>query len=87
MDAYPLIICASEKASNTPDLSASIYLDMALMGHGRVLVEAVSPVALEDSALTVQQELQSRLREADRLRLKQVERLIRVDPPAGGICA
>ena len=40
---------------------------------GRVLVEAVSPVALE-IALTVQQELQSRLEEADRLRLKQVER-------------
>jgi hypothetical protein len=36
-------------------------------------VEAVSPVALE-VALTVQQELQSRLEEADRLRQKQVER-------------
>ena len=40
---------------------------------GELLVEAVSPVALE-VALTVQQELQSRLEEADRLRLQQVER-------------
>ena len=40
---------------------------------GELLVEAVSPVALE-VALTVQQELQSRLEEADELRLKQVER-------------
>src|SRR5215831_19598774 len=36
-------------------------------------IEAVSPVALE-VALRVQQELQSRLEEADSLRLKQVER-------------
>ncbi|MBC8164434.1 MAG: recombinase family protein [Bryobacteraceae bacterium] len=40
---------------------------------GALLIEAVSPVALE-VALSVQQELQSRLEEADRLRLKQVER-------------
>jgi DNA invertase Pin-like site-specific DNA recombinase len=40
---------------------------------GALLIEAVSPVALE-VALSVQQELQSRLEEADSLRLKQVER-------------
>src|SRR5215472_11347087 len=40
---------------------------------GELLVEAVSPVALE-VALSVQQELQARLEEADRLRQKQVER-------------
>ena len=40
---------------------------------GELLVEAVSPVALE-VALAVQQELQSRLEDADRLRLQQVER-------------
>lgn len=40
---------------------------------GALLVEAVSPVALE-VALSVHQELQSRLEEADRLRLQQVER-------------
>ena len=57
---------------------------------GALLIEAVSPVAIE-VALTVQQELQSRLEEADSLRLKQVEqaqyeadlarrRYMRVDP-------
>ena len=40
---------------------------------GALLIDAVSPVALE-VALNVQQELQSRLEEADRLRLRQVER-------------
>jgi DNA invertase Pin-like site-specific DNA recombinase len=40
---------------------------------GQLLVEAVTPVALE-VALTVQQELQSRCQEADRLRQTQVER-------------
>jgi len=40
---------------------------------GNILVEAVTPVTLE-VALAVQQELQSRLDEADRLRQQQVER-------------
>ena len=40
---------------------------------GDLLVEAISPLTL-DVALTVQQELQSRLEEADRLRQKEVER-------------
>jgi DNA invertase Pin-like site-specific DNA recombinase len=40
---------------------------------GELLVEAVSPLALE-VALCVQQELQCRIEEADRLRQKQVER-------------
>jgi len=40
---------------------------------GNILVESVTPVALE-VALAVQQELQSRLEEADRLRQQQVER-------------
>lgn len=40
---------------------------------GNILVETVTPVALE-VALAVQQELQSRLEEADRLRQQQVER-------------
>jgi len=40
---------------------------------GEILIEAMSPMALE-VALAVQQELQSRLEETDRLRRKQVER-------------
>ena len=40
---------------------------------GRLLVEAVTPMALE-AALSVQQELQARREETDRLRRQQVER-------------
>jgi hypothetical protein len=40
---------------------------------GNILVEVITPITL-DVALAVQQELQSRLDEADRLRLQQVER-------------
>jgi hypothetical protein len=40
---------------------------------GDILMEAMNPVAL-DVALAVQEELQSRLEEADRLRQTQVER-------------
>jgi hypothetical protein len=40
---------------------------------GKLLVEAVSPLALE-VALAVQQEIQTRVEEADRLRRTQVER-------------
>ena len=79
-----------------PSPCASMFRELALMRPSvTLLVEAVSPVALE-VALTVQQELQSRLEEADRLRLQQVERAqyeadlarrryMRVDPdePAG----
>lgn len=40
---------------------------------GEILIEAVSPLALE-VALSVQEELKTRAEEADRLRMKQVER-------------
>ncbi len=42
-------------------------------GVARLLLDAVTPVALE-ATLTVQQELQSRIEEADRLRSRHVER-------------
>lgn len=42
---------------------------------GQLLIEAISPVAL-DVALAVQQEMQSRLEEADRLRRTQVDRAL-----------
>lgn len=51
------------------DISGGV-VDQAV---GKVIVESVSPLALEVS-LRVQQELQSRLAEADRLRRQQVER-------------
>jgi DNA invertase Pin-like site-specific DNA recombinase len=42
-------------------------------GVGKLLLEAMTPMAVE-MALAVQQEIQARLDEADRLRLQQVER-------------
>ena len=69
---FPDYLCQREGIENAQPLCQQIPgrgIDEAI---GQLLVEAVSPVALE-VALTVQQELQSRLEDADRLRLKQVE--------------
>src|SRR5262249_47915168 len=66
---------ANVKVSRTPKCCANRFRAPGLIA-GLVtclLVEVVSPMNL-DVALTVQQELQSRLEEADRLRQKQVER-------------
>jgi hypothetical protein len=46
------------------------HLDQAV---GQLLIDTVTPLALEVT-LTVQQEMQARLDEVDRLRKKQVER-------------
>jgi hypothetical protein len=60
------IECAERICQRTPGAG----IDRAV---GDILIEAMTPVALE-VALAVQQELQSRLEEADRLRQTQVER-------------
>lgn len=70
---YPDYLCQREGIEHAQPLCQHIPgrgIDEAI---GQMLVEAVSPVALE-VALTVHRELQSRLEDADRLRLKQVER-------------
>jgi DNA invertase Pin-like site-specific DNA recombinase len=70
---WPEYMCQRERIEHAQPLCQRVPgggIDEAI---GELLVEAVSPVALE-VALTVQQELQSRLEEADRLRQKQVER-------------
>lgn len=70
---WPEYMCQREGIEHAKPLCQRIPgagIDQAI---GELLVEAVSPVAL-DVALTVQQELQARLGEADRLRQKQVER-------------
>jgi len=70
---WPEYVCQREGIENAKPLCQRIPgagIDQAI---GELLVEAVSPVAI-DVALTVQQELQSRVDEADRLRDKQVER-------------
>jgi len=69
----PDYLCQSEGINNGQPLCQHIPgagIDRLI---GDVLVEAVSPITLE-VALTVQQELQSRLDEADRLRQQQVKR-------------
>jgi len=70
---WPEYLCQREGIEHAQPLCQRVPgggIDEAI---GELLVEAVSPVALE-VALAVQQELQSRLEEADRLRQKQVER-------------
>jgi DNA invertase Pin-like site-specific DNA recombinase len=60
------IECAERKCQQIPGVGIEQTV-------GNLLIEAMSPVAL-DVALAVQEELQSRLEEADRLRQTQVER-------------
>lgn len=66
-------ICQRERTEPAEPICVSIPgagIDEAI---GGLLVEAATPVTLE-VALALQQELQSRLEEADRLRQQQVER-------------
>jgi DNA invertase Pin-like site-specific DNA recombinase len=70
---WPEYLCQRDGIEHAQPLCQRIPgagIDQAI---GQLLVEAVSPVAL-DVALTVQQELQCRIQEADRLRQKQVQR-------------
>jgi DNA invertase Pin-like site-specific DNA recombinase len=70
---WPEYLCQRDGIEHAKPLCQRIPgagIDQAI---GELLVAAVSPVALE-VALSVQQELQSRIEEADRLRQKQVER-------------
>ncbi len=69
----PAYVCQKEGVESGDRICQQVPgsgLDRAM---GELLVEAVTPLALEVS-LTVQQELASRIAEADNLRLKQVER-------------
>ncbi len=67
-------MCASVTEPTTSSRYASMssgeHLDQAV---GQLLIDTVTPLALEVT-LTVQQEMQARLEEVDRLRKKQVER-------------
>lgn len=69
----PTYVCQREgirRAERICQFVSGRFIDEAV---GRMLIEAVTPMALE-ATLTVQQELQSRLEEADRLRSCHVER-------------
>jgi DNA invertase Pin-like site-specific DNA recombinase len=70
---YPEYTCMQERNHHSEPVCQIVPgagVDQAI---GALLVEAVNPVALEVT-LQVQRELQSRVDEADRLRLAQVER-------------
>jgi DNA invertase Pin-like site-specific DNA recombinase len=70
---YPDYVCQRQGIEHGESICQMIPgtgIDQAVSG---LLVEAITPLALE-VALSVQQELQSRLGEADRLRQAQVER-------------
>jgi len=70
---WPEYVCQRDGIEHARPLCQRVPgagIDQAI---GELLVEAVSPMALE-VALSVQQELQHRIDEADRLRQKQVER-------------
>jgi len=69
----PEYICQSEGIANARPVCQRVLggeLDRAI---GVLLVEAVTPLALE-VALTVQQELDNRAGDADQLRRQQIER-------------
>jgi DNA invertase Pin-like site-specific DNA recombinase len=71
--ALPTYTCQRrgiERAEPLCQTVPGVNIDAAV---GRLLVEAVTPMALE-ATLTVQQQLQSRADEAERLRSRQVER-------------
>lgn len=70
---FPYYICQREGIEHGEPICQSIPGAAIDEKVGNLLMEAVTPVTLE-VALAVQQELQSRLEEADRLRRQQVER-------------
>jgi len=69
----PTYLCQRDGIRRAEPICQSVPGQTLDEGVGRLLIEAVTPVALE-ATLTVQQELQSRIEEADRLRSRHVER-------------
>ena len=69
----PDYVCAKTAVENAQQRCQSIPGGSVDQAVGKVLVESVTPLALE-VALKVQEELQGRLEQADRLRQQQVQR-------------
>jgi DNA invertase Pin-like site-specific DNA recombinase len=69
----PNYVCQKIGVENAQPLCQDISGGVVDEAVGKLIIESVSPLALEVS-LQVQQELQARLTEADRLRRQQVER-------------
>jgi hypothetical protein len=70
---WPEYVCQKNAIRHAEPLCQSLAGASIDEAVGRLLVEAVTPMALE-AALSVQQELQARWEETDRLRRQQVER-------------
>jgi DNA invertase Pin-like site-specific DNA recombinase len=69
----PDYVCQKEGIEHGKPICQSINGELIDKAIGELLIQTMTPMAL-DIALTVQQEVQSRLDEVDRLRRKQVER-------------
>ena len=69
----PNYVCQKTSVENAEPVCQDISGGVVDEAVGKLIIESVSPLALEVS-LQVQQELQTRLTEADRLRRQQVQR-------------
>jgi hypothetical protein len=69
----PEYVCQRDGIEHAISICQRVVGDQIDKAVGRLLVESVSPLALEVT-LSVQQELQTRIEEVDKLRRKQVER-------------
>jgi DNA invertase Pin-like site-specific DNA recombinase len=70
----PLYRCERDAIQYSSQACQSILGDEIDMEVSRLLLETITPLAME-AALAVQQELSARLNETDRLRMQQVERV------------
>ena len=69
----PEYVCQHDGIEHALSICQRVVGDHIDHAVGQLLVESVTPLALEVT-LSVQQELQARIEEVDRLRRKQVER-------------
>jgi DNA invertase Pin-like site-specific DNA recombinase len=69
----PEYVCQRDGADHIVSVCQHVFGEHLDQAIGQLLIETVTPLALEVT-LTVQQEIQTKLEEVDRLRKKQVER-------------
>jgi len=69
----PEYVCQRDGADHIVSVCQHVFGEHLDQAVGQLLIDTVTPLALEVT-LTVQQEIQARLDEVDRLRAKQVER-------------
>ena len=69
----PEYVCQRDGAEHIVSVCQHVFGEQLDQAIGQLLIDTITPLALEVT-LTVQQEMQARLEEVDRLRKKQVER-------------